>query len=66
MNELKFRLRTEDTKNCSMTSYLPYIDDVSTIFMAFESFVPEYHHAKLVEIGPQIKEKQRGAYILPK
>ena len=29
-----------------MTSFLPHIDEISKIFMAFERFVPEYHHVK--------------------
>ena len=57
-----------------MTSYLPPSDDVSKIFMAFERFCPrEPSWPSLVVIGPQIKEKQRGAqcaplpaYIVPK
>ena len=33
-------------KNLLMTSCSPPSDDVSKIFMAFERFFPEYHHAK--------------------
>ena len=39
-------LTWNDTKNGLMTSYLSPSDDVSKIFIAFERFVPEYHHAK--------------------
>ena len=39
-------LTCNDTRNGLITSYLPPDDDVSKIFMAFERFCPEYHHAK--------------------
>ena len=59
-------LTWNDTKNGLMTSYLPPSDDLSKIFMAFESqilpqsIIMPSLVARLVVIGPQIKEKQRG------
>ena len=38
-------LTWHDTKKGLMTSYLPFSDDVSKIFMALKDFVPDYHHA---------------------
>ena len=57
-------LTWKDTKNGLMTSYLPPSDDVSKIFIAFERFCPRVPSCQvwcLAVIGPQIKEKQRGA-----
>ena len=63
-------LTWNDTKNGLMTSYLPPSDDVSKIFMAFESQILSQSTImpSLVVIGPQIKEKQvpSPAYMVPK
>ena len=65
--QLEFR-----PKNCLMTLYLAYGDNVSKIFMVWRDFVPEYHHAKCGGNRTTNKGETEGrgeahcaAYILP-
>ena len=54
-------LTGNNTKNDSMTSYLPPSDEVSKIFMAFESQILSQNTImpSFIAIRPQIKEKQK-------
>ena len=53
-----------------MTSYLPYSDDGSKIFLAFERIFPAYHHAKFGCNWTTNKGETEGAcdppaYVVP-
>ena len=48
-----------------MTSYLPPGDDVNKIFMDFERFFPEYHHATFGCNWTTSKGETEGGHNVP-